>query len=50
MNRMKNRLLICALAMAITGCSKSPEELLSKQLDIGQKYLDELNYEEAIVA
>ena len=40
---------LCAAAI-LTACSKSPEELLSEQLKLGQKYLEELNYEAAIVA
>lgn len=40
-------LVICAL---LSACSKSPEQQIEEQLELGQKYLLEENYEQAIVA
>jgi len=43
--------VVIALAVAIgIGIYNSPENRLSRQLDLGQKYLEEQNYEQAIVA
>ena len=47
---MKKWMMALCAAAILTACSKSPEELLSEQLKLGQKYLEELNYEAAIVA
>ena len=42
---------VIALAVGIGfGIYNSPENRLSRQLDLGQKYLEEQNYEQAIVA
>lgn len=40
--------LLCFLCFS--GCGKSLEQKVTEQLELGQKYLQELNYEEAIVA
>ena len=42
-------LAVLLLAAALTGCA-SKEKKIAEQLQLGQKYLTELNYEEAIVA
>jgi len=47
--------IIIAVAIALAvgigfGIYNSPENRLSRQLDLGQKYLEEQNYEQAIVA
>ena len=42
--------LIMAAVFLLAACSKSIEAQIAEQLDLGQKYLAELNYEEAIVA
>ncbi len=38
------------LAILLTGCAKTPEELYQEQYDLGMRYLSEGNYEEAIIA
>lgn len=38
------------LAAVLLGIYNSPENRVSRQLDLGQKYLEEQNYEEAVVA
>lgn len=38
------------LTLTTVGCSKTVEQQVAEQLELGQKYLSELNYEEAIVA
>lgn len=38
------------IAMIAIGCSKTIEQQITEQLELGQRYLAELNYEEAIVA
>lgn len=43
-------LIILFLSVILTGCLKSKEERINEQLELGQKYLLEENYEEAIVA
>ena len=50
--KIMKKYLLCALFMLFcaAGCSKSPEEMISEQLSLGNKYLAEGNYEEAIVA
>lgn len=49
---MKKRitLLIVCVLLAVTACGNSIERQIAKQLELGEKYLTELNYEEAIVA
>ena len=43
--------VVIALAVAIgLGIYNSPENRMSRQLDLGQKYLEEQNYEQAVVA
>lgn len=41
-------LLLCILCFS--GCGKSLEQRIAEQLELGQKYMQELKYEEAIVA
>lgn len=48
--RLKKICLMLGIAAMVTACSKSPEELLAEQLKLGQKYLEEMDYEAAIVA
>ena len=50
--KIMKKYLLCVLFMLFcaAGCSKSPEEMISEQLSLGNKYLAEGNYEEAIVA
>lgn len=43
-------LLLAMLLFTITGCSKSVEQQIKEQLDLGQKYLLEQKYEEAVIA
>lgn len=48
-----SRVLLCTLIcliVCLTGCGKSLEEQVSEQIELGQRYLTEMNYEEAIVA
>ena len=40
-------IIICLL---FTSCSKSVEVQIKEQLDLGQKYLAEMNYEQAVIA
>lgn len=40
-------LLLCIM---LSGCSKSVEQQVAEQLELGQKYLSEMEYEQAIVA
>ena len=47
---MKKLILVLCTAIFLTACSKSPEKMFLEQLELGQKYLEELNYEAAIVA
>lgn len=41
--------IILAVGMGL-GIYNSPENRISRQLDLGQKYLEEQNYEQAVVA
>ena len=41
---------ILLLAVFLLACGKSTEEQIAEQLELGQKYLAEMNYEEAVVA
>ena len=43
-------IIIMALVLMFSGCGKSIEQQISEQLELGQKYLAEANYDEAIVA
>lgn len=49
---MKKRitLLIVCVLLVVTACGNSIERQIAEQLELGEKYLNELNYEEAIVA
>ena len=52
---VRNKILIliagCVLAVAVgLGIYNSPENRLNRQLELGQKYLEEGNYEQAVVA
>lgn len=38
------------LTLATVGCTKTVEQQVAEQLELGQKYLAEMNYEQAIVA
>lgn len=38
------------IILLLVGCGKSVAEQIQEQLDLGNKYLEELNYEEAIIA
>ena len=52
-NRITNkiRLLMGILCLfLLIGCQKSPEEVIRKQLELGHKYLEEMKYEEAVIA
>lgn len=42
-------ILLC-LMVIIGGCGKSVEQQIAEQLELGRKYLEEQNYEEAILA
>lgn len=42
--------ILVLLILSLTGCIKSADQQILKQLELGQKYLTEENYEEAIVA
>jgi Tfp pilus assembly protein PilF len=53
----KNKLILIVIAVALLICvtiiivsSQSTSKRLAKQLDLGQKYLEEMDYEQAIVA
>lgn len=43
-------LAMACVLFGFTGCGKSVEKQILEQLELGQKYLEELDYEEAIVA
>lgn len=43
-------ILVLVLAMGFVGCGKSDEERWQEQYDLGVRYLDDGNYEEAIIA
>ena len=51
-NDMNRRCLIifCFFIMTLCGCSKIVEQQITEQMKLGQKYLLEHNYEEAIIA
>ena len=50
-NGLKASIIICLLIICsiFAGCTKSTEQQLQEQLELGQRYLAEANYEEAIV-
>ena len=51
MKRMRKLVLIFLLMTAcLAGCGKSVEKQIAEQLELGEKYLTENNYEQAIVA
>lgn len=50
MKRICGVMLISICVFLIAACGKSTEEKWQEQYDLGMKYLDEQNYEEAIVA
>lgn len=43
-------LIICILILGLSACGKSVEQQIAEQLELGARYLDEGNYEEAIIA
>lgn len=50
MKRICGAMLVSIYVFLIAACGKSTEEKWQEQYDLGMKYLDEQNYEEAIVA
>ena len=42
--------LLLALLLGLAACGKSPEEKWQEQYELGMKYLDDGNYEEAVIA
>lgn len=50
MNRLKGMALLAITLLLLTACGKSTEQQIVEQLELGQKYLAEMNYEQAIVA
>ena len=49
MKRIRLLLLLCVMGIFLAGC-KSKEAKVQEQLDLGSKYMAELDYENAIVA
>ena len=49
MRRIGRGIIYFIIWVIISGCSKSKEQQIAEQLELGQKYLTEQNYEEAIV-
>ena len=49
---MRRRFLIFILCIAalLSACRESPQTMMKKQLDLGQKYLADKNYEEALIS
>ena len=49
---MRRRFLIFILCIAalLSACRESPQTMMKKQLDLGQKYLVDKNYEEALLS
>lgn len=48
---MRNKIFICLiLTIILTACSKPVEVRIQEQLDLGNKYLVEENYEQAVIA
>jgi len=41
---------ILLIVMFLLACGKSIEKQIAEQMELGQKYLEEMNYEEAVVA
>lgn len=51
MNRLrKTGWIVLLVAVLLTGCGKSVKKQIAEQLELGNKYLAEANYEQAIVA
>lgn len=51
MNRLQRTgWLVLLVAVLLAGCGKSVEKQIAEQLELGNKYLAEANYEQAIVA
>ena len=55
MNKAIKRVLIIGLmavlySFMLCACSKPIEVQIQEQLDLGQKYLTEMNYEQAVIA
>ena len=48
MKRIRLLLLLCIMGVFLAGC-KSKEAKVQEQLDLGSKYMAELDYESAIV-
>ena len=46
----KMKIFILLMFAMLVGCGKSTEQQIEEQMSLGQKYLEEANYEEAIVA
>ena len=42
--------LFLLMAVLLSGCGKSVKKQIAEQLELGNKYLTEANYEQAIVA
>ena len=38
------------MLFSLIGCTKTVEQQIAEQLELGQKYLAEANYEEAVIA
>lgn len=49
MKGIKRGIICFIIWVIIAGCSKSIEQQIAQQLELGQKYLTEMNYEEAVV-
>ena len=43
-------MIFLLIAVLLAGCGKSIEKQIAEQLELGNKYLTEANYEQAIVA
>ena len=43
-------MIFLLMAVCLAGCGKSVEKQIAEQLELGNKYLTEANYEQAIVA
>ena len=46
---MKMLTMLC-MAVVLIACGKTVEEQIAEQMDLGERYLEEMKYEEAIVA
>lgn len=47
---LKQMIMVVVLFLMLTGCTKSVEQQIAEQLELGQKYLVKTDYEQAIVA